>query len=167
MYCFCFFKGEDVPDNVFQQLTVPSLENVRLKNLYQFFSSNAQSNRVDLDEFNKYFNRLESLKHLQLQVDHLEGTNFVHAEMIVDTARLETDLREYLELYISLLFELPIKHGDLSLTHEQVVYELNKDLLEFDASIGLNGSQFDPGSFSNYLTIFVKVCLEGILYELN
>lgn len=99
------------------------------------------------------------MKHLQLQVDHLEGTNFVHAEMIIDSAGLEAELREYLELFTSILFELPIKHGDLSLTHEQVVYELNKDLLEFDASIGLNGSQFDPGSFSNYLTIYVKVCL--------
>lgn len=77
--------------------------------------------------------------------------------MILDTSSLEIELREYLELYVSLLFELPVKSGDLSLTHEQVVYELNKDLLEFDASIGLNGSQFDPGSFSNYLTVFVKV----------
>lgn len=144
---------------MFKQLTVPSLENVRLKDLYQFFTSTIESNKSDLEAFNKNFNRLERLKHLQMQVDHLEGTNFVHAEIIVDTQTLEADLREYLELFATLLFELPIKHGDMSLTHEQVVYELNKDLLEFDASIGLNGSQFDPGSFSNYLTIFVKVHL--------
>ena len=92
-----------------------------------------------------------------MQVDHLNGTNFVHAVVIMDTSSLDTELREYLELYTGLLFELPIKCGDVSLTHEQVVYELNKDLLEFAASIGIEGDQFDPGCFSNYLSVYVKV----------
>lgn len=92
-----------------------------------------------------------------MQVDHLNGTNFVHAVVIMDTSCLDTELREYLELYTGLLFELPIKYGDVSLTHEQVVYELNKDLLEFAASIGIEGDQFDPGCFSNYLSVYVKV----------
>ena len=156
MFKFKYNKGEDVPDEVFDKLTVPSLENVKLKELKQFFTYTA-SNDDNHHLLSAHFNNLESLKHLQLQVDHLTGTNFVYAHMIIDTSRLDADLREYLELFTSLLFELPIKCGDLSLTHEQVVYELNKDLLEFDASIGLDGSQFGPGSFWNYLDIFVKV----------
>jgi hypothetical protein len=77
--------------------------------------------------------------------------------MIIDTSRLSSELRQYLELFTNVLFELPIKSDSLTLSHEQVVFELNRELLEFDASIGINGSQFDPGSFSHYLCLFTKV----------
>ncbi|CAF0960511.1 unnamed protein product [Brachionus calyciflorus] len=79
--------------------------------------------------------------------------------MILDTTKLSNDLRLYLELFTNVLFELPIENSEVSLTHEQVVFELNKDLLEFDISLGINGSEFEPGIFSQYLTIFTKTQL--------
>jgi hypothetical protein len=77
--------------------------------------------------------------------------------VIIDTSKLSSKLRPYLQLFTNLLFELPVKNHEVNLTHEQVVYELNKDLLEFDASIGINGSEFEPGIFPKYLSVFTKV----------
>jgi hypothetical protein len=77
--------------------------------------------------------------------------------MIIDTNHLDPHLRPYLQLLIATLFELPIKNSEVNFTHEQTVYELNKDLLEFDGSIGINGDVFEPGIFPQYLTIFTKV----------
>lgn len=129
-----------------------------MRELKQFFTyTEPQTN--SFVPISTSFNQLANLNHLQMQVDHLAGTHFVQATMIIDTTSIGADLRAYLELFASLLFELPIKCDaeKLDWCHEQVVYELNKDLLEFDVSIGLNGSQFDPGSFSQYLAIYVKV----------
>lgn len=75
----------------------------------------------------------------------------------MDTSKISNHLRSYLQLYTNVLFELPVQNETLNLTHEQVVYELNKDLLEFDVSLGINGSEFEPGCFSQYLTVFTKV----------
>ena len=69
-----------------------------------------------------------------------------------------------MELYTNVLFELPVENQHLKLTHEQVVYELNKDLLEFDVSLGINGSEFEPGIFSQYFTVFTKTQISD--YEL-
>jgi hypothetical protein len=77
---------------------------------------------------------------------------------MIDTLKVSKHLRPYLLLLINILFELPVKNSEIELTHEQVVYELNKNLLEYESSIGLHGSEFDQGSFSQYLFAFVKVC---------
>lgn len=82
----------------------------------------------------------------------------------MDTSSLRDDLRSYLELYTNVMFELPVENSEVKLTHEQVVYELNKDLLEFDVSLGINGCEFEPGSFSQYLTVFTKTQIND--YEL-
>ena len=79
--------------------------------------------------------------------------------LLIDTQPLSLEQKLYLELLTNLLFELPIcdQHG--SLTHEQVVYQVNRDLLEFGSSLGINGSQLEPGIYAEYLTVFVKVPL--------
>ena len=84
--------------------------------------------------------------------------------MIIDTSSLRDELRSYLELYTNVMFELPVVNSQVKFSHEQVVYELNKDLLEFDVSLGINGCEFEPGSYSQYLTVFTKTELSD--YEL-
>lgn len=151
-----------MPDSIYESLQVPSLENVKMKQIKQFFS---YSNAYEFVAISNHFNNLNSLKHLQLQVDHLDGTNFIQTAIMIDTTELDSNLKMYLELLESLLFESPISSPTLSLTHEQVVYELNKDLLEFGSSLGINGSQLEPGIFSEYFTMFTKVPIGD--YELG
>ena len=84
--------------------------------------------------------------------------------MLIDTSSLTRDQRRYLPLFVNLFFELPIATKDLKLSHEEVVFELNRDLLEFEATVGMDGSELSPGSFPQYLEFFTKVPLKD--YEL-
>jgi len=152
-----------VPDSVYESLQVPSLENVKMKQIKQFHTYD--NGEIQFEPIKTHFKNLDSVKHLQLQVDHLEGTNFVQATLLIDTVQLDPSLKVYLELFTSLLFESPIRNSEVDLTHGQVVYELNKDLLEFGSPLGINGSQFEPGIFSEYFTVFIKVPIRD--YELG
>lgn len=84
--------------------------------------------------------------------------------MLIDTCNLSPDQRRLLPLFVNLFFELPITAKDLKLSHEEVVFELNRDLLEFEATVGINGSDLSIGSFPQYLMVFTKVALKD--YEL-
>ncbi len=77
--------------------------------------------------------------------------------MTIDTSNIDATLRKYLKLYVKLLFESPIRNDEVNLSHDEVVYELNKDLLEYDATIGIDGEECDFGSYPQYLWVYVKV----------
>ncbi len=154
-----------MPNSVYESLQVPSLAKVELRKISQFFtyeltrSADLQSLQVEPASF-------ERLNHLQMQLDHLEGTEFVQTTLLVDTSGLAAEQKPYLELLTNLLFELPLRDeaSGLEMSHEQAVYEVNKDLLEFGSSIGINGSQMEPGIYAEYLTVFAKVQVKD--YEL-
>ena len=146
-----------MPDSVYKSLVVPSLANVELKKIKQFYSYDESIGSNEFEPVKSEFKNFETLKHLQMQVDHLEGTNFVQVTLLIDTNQLSKEYKIYLELFTNLLFESPIANKEINLTHEEVVYELNRDLLEFGSSLGINGSQLDPGIYSEYFTIFTKV----------
>ncbi len=154
-----------MPNSVYESLQVPSLAKVELRKISQFFtyeptrSADLQSLQVEPASF-------ERLNHLQMQLDHLEGTEFVQTTLLVDTSGLAAEQKLYLELLTNLLFELPLRDeaSGLEMSHEQAVYEVNKDLLEFGSSIGINGSQMEPGIYAEYLTVFAKVQVKD--YEL-
>jgi hypothetical protein len=76
---------------------------------------------------------------------------------MIDTNKLSNELRCYLQLLVNLLFELPIENSKIKLTHDEVVYELNRDLLEYESSIGMHGSEFEHGNFSQYFFAYAKV----------
>jgi Zn-dependent M16 (insulinase) family peptidase len=79
---------------------------------------------------------------------------------MIDTNNIDKDLRMYLQLYIKLIFELPIHNDEVNLSHAEVVEEINKNLLEFDASIGIDGGEFDFGVYPQYAWIWMKVSLK-------
>ncbi len=62
---------------MYDNIKVPSLERVKFKNLTQFFSYKEDQLGAGFEPVEKGFNNFSNLKHLQMQVDHLEGTNFV------------------------------------------------------------------------------------------
>ncbi len=150
---------------MYESLQVPSLDNINMKQIQQFYTYSSDHVNAQSEPIKNHFDTFNKLKHLQLQVDHLDGTNFVQVTLLIDTIELDSGLKVYLELLTSLLFESPICYSDFNLTHEQVVRELNKDLLEFGSSLGINGSQFEPGIFSEYFTIFTKFPIQD--YELG
>lgn len=76
---------------------------------------------------------------------------------MIDTNDIDEKLRKYLQLFMKLIFELPIHNENVSLTHDEVVREIHKELLEFDAAIGIDGEELDFGIYPQYLWIYIKV----------
>ena len=62
-----------MPDEVYESLQVPSLDNIKMRNIQQFHTYDS-NDEIQFEPINIHFNNFNKLKHLQLQVDHL-GTN--------------------------------------------------------------------------------------------
>jgi hypothetical protein len=70
-----------MPDEIYGRLQVPSLENLELRSIKQFFSDPHNQN-ADFEPFVRSLNDFRQLKHLQLQVDHLKDTNFIQVSLL-------------------------------------------------------------------------------------
>ncbi|PWN49324.1 hypothetical protein IE53DRAFT_388475 [Violaceomyces palustris] len=78
-----------------------------------------------------------------VQFDHVTSS-FVTISLLISTANLPSHLRSHLNLYLSVLFSLPVTRLDGSgqkLTYEEVVKSLDEDTLEYEVSLGI-GSGF-------------------------
>ncbi|TKY89650.1 hypothetical protein EX895_001435 [Sporisorium graminicola] len=76
-----------------------------------------------------------------VQFDHVSSA-FVSISLVFATTDLPKELRAQMQLYLSVLFSLPIVKQDGSnaaLTYEQVVKGLDVDTLEYDVSLGSGG----------------------------
>lgn len=94
-----------------------------------------------------------------VQFDHVKS-KFVLITLVFGTELVPQALRPLLTLYLSTLFSLPVTRLDGSgerLSYETVVKELDEDVLEYDAAIGL-GSNFSE-------TIAVEMKVEIPQYE--
>ena len=69
-----------MPDEIYDRLQVPSLENLELRNIKQFFSG-ASHHNGDFEPFKRSLNDFQQLNHLQVQVDHLKDTNFIQVTL--------------------------------------------------------------------------------------
>lgn len=76
-----------------------------------------------------------------VQFDHVSSA-FVSISLVFSTTDLPKELRAQMQLYLSVLFSLPIVKQDGSstaLTYEQVVKGLDEDTLEYGVSLGSGG----------------------------
>lgn len=76
-----------------------------------------------------------------VQFDHVNSA-FVSISLVFATTDLPKELRAQMQLYLSVLFSLPVVKQDASkasLTYEQVVKGLDEDTLEYDVSLGSGG----------------------------
>ncbi|XP_029633499.1 uncharacterized protein C05D11.1 [Octopus sinensis] len=92
----------------------------------------------------------------KFQLDDLQ-TNFVQITAVLDTVNIPKELRYFLPLYLETLFESPILRNGELVSHKTIVAELQSDTLENHASLGIDGSKFFCGSFSQALMISLKV----------
>lgn len=60
-----------MPDEVYDKLIVPSLDNLKLKEIKQYNSYSENNEEV------KHLIDFNNLNHLQLQIDDLKNTSFV------------------------------------------------------------------------------------------
>ena len=86
-----------------------------------------------------------------IQFDQIPS-QFVLISAVLSTEAVPTELRPYLTLYLAMLFSLPVQRADgTRLSYEQVVQQLEDDVLDYDAAIGVGSS------FNENLAVELKV----------
>ncbi|WFD27197.1 hypothetical protein MNAN1_002193 [Malassezia nana] len=86
-----------------------------------------------------------------VQFDQIPS-QFVLISIVLSTEAVPAELRPYLTLYLSMLFSLPVRRADgTCLSYEQVVQQLEVDILDYDAAIGVGSS------FNETLSVEFKV----------
>jgi len=77
----------------------------------------------------------------------------------MDSSALTLEQRKYLTLFTEALTESPVKLEDGTLlSYEDVVAALNRDLLSYACSVGIDGGgQFKCGSFSQNFSLTCQV----------
>lgn len=82
---------------------------------------------------------------------------FVELRAVIDTSTLPDDLRPLIEFYNEVFFELPILKNGTLIPFEEVVAALNRDTLFYSVALGIGGSKFECGSFSQNLVVELKL----------
>lgn len=79
--------------------------------------------------------------------------------MTLNTGSLDTRLRPYLLLLLTLILESPIRRDDQLIPYEEVVAALEKDTISTGSSLGVQpNSSFNCEPFSNTAVIMLQVC---------
>lgn len=84
-------------------------------------------------------------------------TNFVTISVLMDTDSVPYDLKPYLPLFLELILESPVERNGAVVPFEEVVTELAADTLSYSSSLGVGGSRFSCGNFSNVVMLTLKV----------
>eukprot|EP00743_Colponemidia_sp_Colp-15_P003789 GILK01004087.1.p1 GENE.GILK01004087.1~~GILK01004087.1.p1 ORF type:complete len:1022 (-),score=207.76 GILK01004087.1:87-3122(-) len=145
-------NGIEPPAGVIERLSVPNVENIPfipihpIRNHRQPLNLTPPDNvRLDLSDI-PFF----------MQVDHLQ-TSFVTVSAIYDTSSLSTGLRLYLPLFCSVLFQLPLVRNGVTLSHEDVIKELQAETVTYSADIGISGGIFSCGEMGQAIVLTVKM----------
>jgi hypothetical protein len=91
-----------------------------------------------------------------VQFDNIPSL-FISTTVLIDTTKLDDRYRPYLGLYLDALFEAPIvQDSGKTLSHEEVVSQLNADTLSSYSTLGSGGRSFSCGTFAQALVLNLK-----------
>eukprot|EP01134_Creolimax_fragrantissima_P004653 CFRG4653T1 len=97
------------------------------------------------------------LPYNKMEFDHVPS-KFVELRVNMDTSHLTPTQRLWLELYLDVMFELPINRNGSVIDYEDVVKELERDTVSHGNACGVTGggSNFVCGSFPVMLSVEIK-----------
>lgn len=76
----------------------------------------------------------------------------------INTKDLTSDLRMYLPIMVDLLMESTVICDGIKIHYTDIIAELEKDLIQWNADIGLSSpSRFMCGTFSSVISLFFQV----------
>ncbi|KAJ5072464.1 presequence protease [Anaeramoeba ignava] len=101
-----------------------------------------------------------------IQFDQITSS-FVEYRVLLDSSKLPSNLRPFIELYLEVIFKTQIQQeGGELISHEQVVSKLEKDTISYSNSVGFEGSQnFSCGAFGQLVILQIKC--ESAKYRLG
>ncbi|XP_063960885.1 uncharacterized protein C05D11.1-like [Lytechinus pictus] len=138
---------KEAPPELLTKLPIPDTGSIQFHPFQRYSNLQGGAGDTGLD--------LQSLP-FTFQLDDIH-TNFVKLSVLLDTSKLDATLKPYLPLYLELLFESPITRDGAVVSHEDVITQLAADTLATRSSLGIRGSRFRCGKFSQVASIVIKV----------
>ncbi|XP_023340158.1 uncharacterized protein C05D11.1 [Eurytemora carolleeae] len=136
---------KEAPEHVLRSIPIPSSDSIQFHPVSSYTSRSAeQMEGFDLTKMPVYF-----------QFDQV-SSNFVYIFTVLGTQDIPAELKMYLPLLLELLLESSVEDGEDKLTHEEVVAALEEQFLTSTASIGVSGSRFLPGAFSQSVCLYLQ-----------
>lgn len=106
---------------------------------------------------------LNILPSFPMQLSHVDS-EFVSIDFIIDTQFLKSELRNYLELYMDLMFCIPVEKDGQVIDYESVVTSLNQDTISYGNGIGIGSrGNFTIGYFGQ--SCVIHMIMEKSKYE--
>ena len=171
-----------IPERILDEIPIPAASSISLfpvtcitKDVLKQKSSNAIAEQLEKKQqsssppawASSLQNQLQDLP-LFLQFDHIKS-NFIEIRVVFDTTQLSLAHRKLLEVYLDVIFELPIRRtttiqegGEEKVVtkvvpYEEVVLYLESLTVSFSNSVGIGGqTEFMPGSYGQLLEILIK-----------
>ncbi|KAL7748791.1 hypothetical protein RI367_005704 [Sorochytrium milnesiophthora] len=145
-------NNRPIPQHIITDFPIPSLD-INFPTVVTASTAAKCKSENDLQKF--VDEHAQSVPYF-VEFDEIQS-QFIVAALYFDTAALPRHLRLYLELYLECMFSLPITSPRGTLTHEEVVNGLNRDLVSHTNNCGQGGSAFRPGSFATQLCVSARV----------
>lgn len=143
------------PMEMLTSIPVPSTKSI-VFHQFEVIRKGSSSKKVELNQF-PFFIEAYDMK-----------TNFVYVTVAFDTAKLSTELRSYLLLFLDLILESPVQTENGLLSYEEVVISLEEDMISYETSLGLQSlSRFGCGQFSNSATFHMQVEVKKLEVAVN
>lgn len=145
---------EPIPDKVIEQFKIPDVNSIHFipVTTYQTIG------KIEDEDSKKLQKHLDDEKKdfpMFIQFDQIPS-DFIEITAYMDTSGMKDELRNYIELYLEAIFELPIKKGDQLIPFEEVVYLLADETVTFSSGCGSSGGNFTCGSFAQLMNITMK-----------
>ncbi|KAI0348495.1 hypothetical protein BDW22DRAFT_1404375 [Trametopsis cervina] len=148
---------KEIPNEILTGFPVPDVKSIAwipVKSLQEVGTGAGRRKTVeqrDNEELARHVQSDGSSLPFFVQYDHVES-DFVTVSSYISLAKLPDHLRLYSWAYLTAFFSLPVtRSSGEHLGHEEVVNQLDKDTVSYDAAMG--GS----GAFSEVLRISIKV----------
>ncbi|KAI1458461.1 Metalloenzyme, LuxS/M16 peptidase-like protein [Annulohypoxylon moriforme] len=125
----------EIPASLLEKWQVPSVESIHFIESQTARSGLARKLGVRETPAQKIIDKASPTSPLFMQFEDVR-TNFVHIAVHVGTSKVPVELKPLLSIFSDNFFNTPIKHGNETLSFEQVVMELEKDTVSYRLDSG-------------------------------
>ncbi|XP_014253359.1 uncharacterized protein C05D11.1-like [Cimex lectularius] len=140
-------NNEPPPDEMLKFVPVPSIDSIHFHSIKCYTSKSPDAD----PRFS--FNKVP----LNMQLTDLH-TNFAYIYVLMDSSKIKSDLRPYLNLLTSSFLQSPVQRGDTLVPYEEVVHQLEEDTVAAEIRIGVtSGKTFNCGPYPDTVCLMLQV----------
>jgi Zn-dependent M16 (insulinase) family peptidase len=150
-------NDKPIPQELIRKFKVPKLENVKFIDcINAVYYPRSSPSRNERNEVEKYLDSDPSDHPINLVFSHT-STEFVTVALYITTKDLPSELLPYLQIYLDSFFALPVIRNGKVVDYEQVVSDVNRIAVDFNAMLGVDEEVTE--------VVTISICAEKSRYK--